>query len=269
MASFIDEFRRDFGSPVILIVWGALTVIFGLSGPFGSYAAVSMPMRVLGSASIVTFGMLGCTAGRALVISQYQIEHPILRMMFIAKLNTVIWTPVAYFLLPRFYPRAFPEFPSYIELMFFIFTVCTTVGMFRHAIKDRIAPDGVMATDPAGDPALALNGPSAGECKTLVRLLQRLPEEMLGALEAISVRDHYVDVRTSAGQSSLLMRLSDAIAEAEGVEGAQVHRSHWVAWQAITHTERDGAKLLLVLRDGSKIPVSRNHREKVDARGLV
>lgn len=89
---------------------------------------------------------------------------------------------------------------------------------------------------------------------------------MQGALWAISVRDHYVDVRTSTGQASLLMRLSDAMAEAEPVEGIQVHRSHWVAWAAVAAAEREGARLFLRLQDGARIPVSRAHRPRVEAR---
>ncbi len=48
------------------------------------------------------------------------------------------------------------------------------------------------------------------------RLFQRIAPEAHGDLISISVRDHYVDVVTSAGQASLLMRLSDAMAEADG-----------------------------------------------------
>lgn len=74
---------------------------------------------------------------------------------------------------------------------------------------------------------------------------------------------------TSAGPSSLLMRFSDAIEETLGVPGAQVHRSHWVAWDAVTGVEREPGKLFLILTDGSRIPVSRAHRDKLEERGLI
>ena len=48
--------------------------------------------------------------------------------------------------------------------------------------------------------------------------------------------------------------------------GEQVHRSHWVAWEAIAGVERDEGKMQLILRNGQKIPVSRANRPKVDAR---
>ncbi len=101
------------------------------------------------------------------------------------------------------------------------------------------------------------------------RLLQRIDSTLHGPLVSISVRDHYVDVRTSVGNASLLMRLSDAIAETDGVSGSQVHRSHWVAWGAVLGVDRRGGTVILRLTHGEAIPVSRNYREKLAGRGLI
>jgi len=101
------------------------------------------------------------------------------------------------------------------------------------------------------------------------RLLQRLVPELRGDLVLISVRDHYVDVRTTRGQASLLLRFSDAMAEAGDVDGTQVHRSHWVAWDAVEGVNRAGGKVYLSLRNGGPVPVSRNHRAKLQDRGLI
>ena len=43
------------------------------------------------------------------------------------------------------------------------------------------------------------------------------------------MEDHYVRVFTDAGESLILLRLSDAMAEVRDVPGLQIHRSHWVA----------------------------------------
>jgi DNA-binding LytR/AlgR family response regulator len=89
---------------------------------------------------------------------------------------------------------------------------------------------------------------------------------MHGDIWAITVRDHYVDVQTSLGKASMLLRFADAVAEAEPTLGTQVHRSHWVAWQGVGSVCREGGKVMLHLKNGSQIPVSRNHRDKVDTR---
>ncbi len=52
-------------------------------------------------------------------------------------------------------------------------------------------------------------------------------------------------------------RLADVIAELDGVEGAQTHRSWWVARDAVESVRRDGDKLMLVLKSGAVAPVSR------------
>jgi DNA-binding LytR/AlgR family response regulator len=91
-----------------------------------------------------------------------------------------------------------------------------------------------------------------------VRLLERLPPKLKGAaLYAVSAEDHYLRLHTSKGSDLILMRMSDAIADLEGLEGAQTHRSWWVARDAVESTRRDGDRLTLILKGGAEAPVSR------------
>ena len=100
-------------------------------------------------------------------------------------------------------------------------------------------------------------------------LLSRLPLDKRGTLLAISVEDHYVRVVTDKGEELLLMRLSDAIREVGDTRGAQVHRSHWAAFDAVTSVKRDGARALLTLSNGLEIPVSRANLSKIKEAGLL
>ena len=68
---------------------------------------------------------------------------------------------------------------------------------------------------------------------------------------------------------SLLLRLADAIAETDGVEGLQVHRSHWVARRAISGLLRGRGKVALWMSDGAVVPVSRRHLGVVLGLGLT
>ncbi|MGD9964945.1 MAG: LytTR family DNA-binding domain-containing protein [Hyphomonadaceae bacterium] len=91
-----------------------------------------------------------------------------------------------------------------------------------------------------------------------VRFLERLPAKLRDAtLYAISAEDHYLRLHTSKGADLILMRLSDAIAELEGIEGAQTHRSWWVARDAVQSARREGVRLTLLLKGGVEAPVSR------------
>lgn len=91
-----------------------------------------------------------------------------------------------------------------------------------------------------------------------VRFMERLPGKLKGAvIYAVSSEDHYLRLHTSKGADLILMRLSDAMTELEGLEGAQTHRSWWVARDAVESVKRDGEKITLMLKGGAEAPVSR------------
>jgi hypothetical protein len=89
---------------------------------------------------------------------------------------------------------------------------------------------------------------------------ERLPLHLrTAALMALEAEDHYLRVHTDAGDTLILLRLSDAIAEIGPESGAQTHRSWWVARAAVqSGVKRDG-KGELTLSNGLKAPVSRSY----------
>ena len=89
------------------------------------------------------------------------------------------------------------------------------------------------------------------------RFLDRLPASAGRDLIALEMQDHYVLAHTATGQAMILMRMRDAVAELDGHEGAQVHRSWWVARKAVREVKRDGRNVRLVLTRGLEVPVAR------------
>ncbi len=90
------------------------------------------------------------------------------------------------------------------------------------------------------------------------RFLERLPLKLRGGeIYAVEAEDHYLRLHTSKGQDLILLRLSDAVAELEGVEGAQTHRSWWVAKAAVQAARRGDGRATLTLKSGVEAPVSR------------
>ena len=63
------------------------------------------------------------------------------------------------------------------------------------------------------------------------------------------------------------MRLTDALGELEGLEGAQVHRSWWVARDAVVGAERGNGRASLTLKTGAVAPVSRTYAQALRAAG--
>jgi hypothetical protein len=92
------------------------------------------------------------------------------------------------------------------------------------------------------------------------RFLERLPPKLRGAeLYAVSAEDHYLRLHTSRGSDLILLRLADAIGELEGIEGAQTHRSWWVAKDAVSNARRADGRAVLTLKNGQEAPVSRSY----------
>ena len=89
------------------------------------------------------------------------------------------------------------------------------------------------------------------------RLLARLPAHLAGPVIAVEMEDHYARVHTSGGSTLLLLRMRDAVAELDGADGAQVHRSWWVARSAVEAAEADGRNVRLRLVGGLTAPVAR------------
>jgi len=102
------------------------------------------------------------------------------------------------------------------------------------------------------------------------RFLERLPLKLRGAeVWAVESEDHYLRLHTSKGQDLILLRLADAVAELEGIEGTQVHRSWWVARDAIADAKRGDGRATLTLKDGSEVPVSRTYARIIREKGWI
>jgi len=100
------------------------------------------------------------------------------------------------------------------------------------------------------------------------RFSERLPLRLRGAdIHAVQAEDHYLRVHTSRGSDLILMRLADAVAELEGLEGAQTHRSWWVARKAVKAARRGHNRAVLKLQGDIEAPVSRTYVSALKAEG--
>lgn len=93
--------------------------------------------------------------------------------------------------------------------------------------------------------------------------LSRLSKPLGKDLISLQAQDHYVEAKTTMGSELVLIRLSDAIAELDGFDGLQTHRSWWVATKHISEQKRIDGKPFLTLNNGTEIPISRTYQAGV------
>ncbi len=96
------------------------------------------------------------------------------------------------------------------------------------------------------------------------QFLKRLSPALGDQLLHLRMRDHYVEAHTELGSELVLMRFTDALEEVNRLEGMRVHRSHWVASDAIARVVREGGRTFVELNNGERVPVSRTYRRAVE-----
>ena len=130
--------------------------------------------------------------------------------------------------------------------------------------QEAAQPGGVREPDRGDASADQSRQRAATGSEQQARLFSRLSQEPDGGLVCLKTRGHYLDVFTTTGRHSALMRLADATSDLDAL-GLRVHRSHWVAHAHVAGLVRHGQSQRLRLSDGSEIPVSRTYLAAVRA----
>lgn len=119
-----------------------------------------------------------------------------------------------------------------------------------HAPSGPLAVVGPERVEEVEDVRASNEGPSD------TALIERLPAHIRGEILCLQVEDHYVRVHSRSSSAMVLMRFSDALRGIDHIPGSQVHRSWWVASDAVTGLRRTGRTAQLTLRNGTTVPVS-------------
>ncbi|MCM2563626.1 LytTR family transcriptional regulator [Lutimaribacter sp. EGI FJ00015] len=128
--------------------------------------------------------------------------------------------------------------------------------------------------DPATPEGVSSPHPSSGEkapqpgVDGLSLFQARLPGPLGGRILCLEMQDHYLVVHHSGGSEMILCRMEDAARELDGL-GRRVHRSWWVAADAVIGVEREGQRTLLRLTDDRRVPVGRSFRPDLKAAGWL
>lgn len=125
----------------------------------------------------------------------------------------------------------------------------------------------VSRQSPPAAPVVATTTPLAVKPDGLLDRAGLADPAMLHAIEA---EDHYCRLHLAGGRSLLVLhRFGDALTEVAGHDGAQVHRGAWVAAGGVAGARRDGRRWVLLLADGTEIPVSVSFAAAARSRGWL
>ena len=244
-----------------LAAMGAIGVVLALIGPFGSFREpLALRLIVWVGFAYVGYALYAPIDGLAQRIAP-ALALPVWALRIAGVLLASAFMSVLVWVLPQL-PGTI-RVPSLSAAMAHYFYVTVVGGMITALFTLGQRGTGGAPSPPV--PVAAAPAPETGPS----RFFDRLPVHLGTDLLALEMEDHYVRAHTGLGSELVLMRLGDAIAELDEVEGLQTHRSWWVARDAVEEVKRDGRNLRLVLSSGLEAPVSRNRANDLKAAGWL
>lgn len=244
-------------------VWGVMLVVvvlLGLVGPFGTIGTMSLGQRLAYWGAIVV-SCYGLAFAVSVLVSRSfglggRLKAPWARVL---AFGTIAGLPVTVAVCVV----DLVALGRLSDDLLLLWVQCTLIGLCVMTMLEILDASLRRAVADAA-PLVAAANPSG-----LPPIVERLPLPLRGKLISLSVADHYVEVVTERGKGLVLIRLGDAIREASGVEGLQIHRSHWVAASSVRRLVRVEGKPMLVMADERRLPVSRSYIEAVREAGFA
>lgn len=255
-----------------LPVMAASAVILAVLGPFGTFHDLTLEQRLAYWSGLMLFGFLAYqgTAAVGVIAATRVAAHtgrpvpwPVVVVPVTLLANGIITAAVA--AVENRLGRAGYAMTSGIAGLY-VYCLAVTVAVMVLPLRAELVSRGSLTPVPSPPPPPSPMATDAGT----PRFMARIPERLGTTLLALEMEDHYLRIHTRTGSDLILLRLRDAMAELDSYPGLQVHRSFWVARDAVAEAERraDG-KLTLILHNGMKVPVSRTHAPAVRAAGWV
>ncbi|MBM3646191.1 MAG: LytTR family transcriptional regulator [Alphaproteobacteria bacterium] len=242
-----------------------LAVVMAVTGPFGSYRATSLGIRLI---YFVATGLLIWlqVLGFAALIAQVEATErwSITLRMALTGILAAIPATVEIILLHGWLVRPTPfsaALEIYPQTAFLTAVIAVVVGLF---IEQRL--HAAADSERARVAAIATAGAAAAAAPDFFR---RIPPALGRDLIALEMEDHYLRIHTALGSDLILLRLRDALTELGPSRGRQVHRSWWVAEGAVETIDRNSRRPVLVLRNGLRVPVSKTYQEPLRQAGWL
>lgn len=214
---------RRLGGEIAL--FGAAGVVLAMLGPYETYQLPAWLRLAYWTTCLVGGGLIGSAVDAALARTLPRARHRVLASAI------AMTTPVTVFVFAVGMPLGIqpPTRSAFAMLLWQVFVVSLPLMTIR-TLAWR-APRTVIETVTSVETKIVVEAPLP-EAEAIFR--RRLSAKRRTArLIAVEAEDHYLRVHTDAGDELLTMRFGDALAELARADGLQIHRSWWVAADAI------------------------------------
>jgi DNA-binding LytR/AlgR family response regulator len=248
-SSALREIRQHLGKPVVLAALAGTAVILALSGPFRTLDLLA-PLPRAAYWAVVVFGTYAIGTSVVAVLYHWTGFARLAALARIAVGGLALGFVIALALIALDAGLQMGP-PQTVADMVEQIGIATVISVVVLTLREVI----LAQTETAKPPQPPV-------------ILDRLPPERRGPLLALSAEDHYVRVITAKGEGLVLIRLADAMREVGDVQGLQIHRSHWVAHDAVMTVRRTGETAIVTLINGHEVPVSRRFVPALRQAGL-
>ena len=263
MRERIAHLARQLGVPL------AVGLVLGLIGPFGTFDLLPAGMRLAYWLAIIMVNWLLTDAilRRVYAVAGDRMPVPGLAVplsgAFIAALPATAVVALANGL-------SGIGWPENVAVLFGqVLLLLAAISLPVYAWEDM--QEQVSARPDSSGPNAPVTSDVVGEAQGspgLSLFAARLPGPLEGRLLCLEMQDHYLVVHHTSGSEMILCRMEDAARELEGL-GRRVHRSWWVASDAVEGVEREGQRSFLRLTDDRRVPVGRAFRPDLKAAGWL
>jgi hypothetical protein len=249
MAESATVWRGARGWGVDLAFAVAVGLCFGLIGPFGTFVEARLAFRLVYWPALFAVGALiyGLAIRAAVALDGRWRLPGVAWLLLLTAAASVPMSLVAYAVATHFWP---------------VLKAIGPLGWYSQSAAVSIPLVGVYAT--LTRRLLPLRPPPLQPVRA-----SQIPDRLMRGVICLQMEDHYVRVHTPSGSELVLVSMREAMAQLAGRPGERVHRSWWVARDAVTEVVADGRNLRLRLVGGLEAPVSRSQVGRLRALGWL
>lgn len=225
--------------PISAVAIGAL---LGVTGPFGSQTSLAPAVRYTFWMVIALAGFGAAVAAGRVLPSTAPGRATATRIFAVAAASAV---PMTFFV----------AWAMGVVRPGRTFSPLQLLGLFPYVALVQLLIARVISPDDRMTVAAPVEQPAAPEYPR--EFLSKLPAALRQDILALEAEDHYVRVHTLHGSALILMRLADAASLIDPRLGLRVHRSWWVAKDAVRALEKTPGRAIARLVDDTAVPISR------------